>query len=36
MKHEHSSNKLCPGVGHVSCPTPTHIITLNYMIFLNY
>jgi len=36
MKHRYSSNKSCPGVGHVLCPTETHIITMNYMIFLNY
>ena len=27
MKHEHSSGKTCPGVGHVSCPTSTHNYT---------
>ena len=35
-KHGYSSDHVCFSVGHVSCSTPTHIIILNYTIFLNY
>jgi hypothetical protein len=41
MKHRHSSDKVCPSVGLASVSDTntirtTHIIILNYVIFLNY